>query len=69
MSTGNVKTKTEKRYNFYTENHEIYLENETNEKFIQDVRLSGEPEDSIFYRIPVELLEKIQIRSQIVTIK
>ena len=69
MATKKVEIKTEKRYNFYTENHEIYLENETNEQFIEDVRYNAESETAVFYRIPVELLEKIQVKSQIVTIK
>jgi len=58
--------KEEERYHFYNEVYDIYMSNSTNEDFISDVRANGEDVNAIFYRIPVKLLEKIKVTSQIV---
>ena len=66
--TEKEKPKEEIRYLFLNENYELYEYNYTNEKFTEDVRVNGESQNNIYYRIPMNLLEKIKVESKIRTI-
>jgi len=67
--TAKEKPKEEIRYLFLNENYELYEYNYTNEQFTEDVRVNGESQNNIYYRIPMNLLEKIKVESKITTIK
>lgn len=63
------KPKEEIRYLFLNEDCELYESNYTNEQFTEDVRVNGESQDNIYYRVPMGLLEKIKVESKITIIK
>lgn len=59
----------EKKYHFFNDEYSICIENATEEEFIEDTIGSQDNSDATYFRVPVELMEKIKIERKIVTIK